>query len=48
MKKWTHKLNEEFSKEEVQITNKYRKKYSNSQARKEMQIKTTLRVHFTC
>jgi hypothetical protein len=47
MKKWAQELNREFSKEEVQITNKYMKKCLISQAIKEMQIKTTLRFHLT-
>jgi hypothetical protein len=42
MKKWEHELNRQFSKEEVQMTNKYMKKYSTALAIKEMQIKTTL------
>jgi hypothetical protein len=36
-----------FSKEEVQMTEKQRKKFSLSLAIKEMQIKTTLRFHLT-
>jgi hypothetical protein len=38
-------MNREFSKKEVQMVDKYMKKYSTSQAIKEMQIKTTLRFH---
>jgi hypothetical protein len=47
MKKWAHELYREFSKDELQIANKYTKKYSTSLAAKEMQIKTTLRFHLT-
>jgi hypothetical protein len=47
MKKWTHELNREFSKEKVQMVNKYMKKCSTSLVIKEMQIKTTLRFHGT-
>jgi hypothetical protein len=47
MKKWAHELNREFSKEEVQTTNKYMDVFSTSLAIKEMQIKTTLRFHLT-
>jgi hypothetical protein len=45
MKKWTHELNNELSKEEVQMTSKYTKKCSTSLVIREMQIKTTLRFH---
>jgi hypothetical protein len=47
MKRWAHELNTEFSKEEVQMTNKYMKKCSTSLAIKQMQIKITLRFHLT-
>jgi hypothetical protein len=47
MKKWTHELNREFSKEEVQMASKYIKKCSTSLVIKEMQMKTTLRFHLT-
>jgi hypothetical protein len=47
MKKWAHEFNREFSKEEVQTASKYMKKCSISLFIKEMQIKTTLRFHFT-
>jgi uncharacterized Fe-S center protein len=47
MKKWANGLNRAFSKEEVHIAKKHMKKCSTSLAIKEMQIKTTLRFHFT-
>jgi hypothetical protein len=40
-------MNREFSEEEVQIANKYTKKCSTSLTTKDMQIKSTLRFHFT-
>jgi hypothetical protein len=46
MKKWTHELNWEFSKEEVQMASKCMK-CSTSLVKREMQIKTTLRFHLT-
>jgi hypothetical protein len=47
MKKWAHELNKEFSKEELQMANKYMKNYSTSTAIEEIQIKTTLKFHLT-
>jgi hypothetical protein len=47
IKKWATELNRIFSKEEIQIVKKHMKKCSPSLAKKEMQIKTTLRFHFT-
>jgi hypothetical protein len=44
MKKWAHKLNREFPKQEVQMASKYIILYS---IIKEMQTKTTLRFHLT-
>jgi hypothetical protein len=46
-KKQIHELNKEFSKEEVQVSNKYIKKCSTSRAVKAVQIKATLRFHLT-
>jgi hypothetical protein len=47
IKKWATELNRTFSKEEVQMVKKHMQKCSPSLAIKEMQIKTTLRFHFT-
>jgi hypothetical protein len=47
VKKWAHELNRDFSKEEEEMTSRYMKKCSTSLVIKEMQIKTTLRFHFT-
>jgi hypothetical protein len=47
IKKWATELNRTFSEEEIQMANKHMTKYSPSLAKKEMQIKTTLRFHFT-
>jgi hypothetical protein len=45
--KWASELNKTFWKEEIQMAKKCTKKCSLSLVIKEMQIKTTLRFHFT-
>jgi hypothetical protein len=47
MKKWAHEVNREFSKEELQMVNKYMKNCSTFLAIKHMQIKTILRFHLS-
>jgi hypothetical protein len=46
MKKWAHELNREFTKEEIQMANKYMK-YSTALIIKEMQLKTAHEFHLT-